>query len=156
MKRLYVSMNQTESRLYAGMPSLVGLAKDVGASIVGVFVVDKESLLKLERYRIFVSEEVEHLSRGLNEEGEKRCQKMQTLCKAAGVEFFQVMLEGDPLHDFLRYVTEDECDHKLIGVVRRGFGVMFRDIFDPLSRQILLETPYDVFVVGVQGHEGSN
>lgn len=155
MKRLYISMNQTESRLYHGLPVFVSLAEQMGLAIVGVFVVDKESLLKLERYRIFVSEEVAHLSEGLVKEGEKRCAKLQRLCEERGVEFYAVVLEGDPLHDFLRYVNEDECEGKIIGVVRRGCGAMFRDIFDPLSRQILLETSHHVFVVGVE-YEGSH
>ncbi|URA10118.1 universal stress protein [Thermospira aquatica] len=156
MKRLYISMNQTESRLYRGLPSFVSLAESFGAEIVAVFVVDKESLLKLERYKIFVSDEVAHLSESLSQEGEKRCQKLQNLCEERGIKMYTIILEGEPLHDFLRYVTEDPCEEKLIGVVRRGCGAMFRDIFDPLSRQILLETPYDVFVVGVQDHERSH
>ncbi len=156
MKRLYISMNQTESRLYRGLPSLVSLAESLSAEVVAVFVVDRESLLKLERYRIFVSDEVAHLSESLSQEGEKRCQKLQKLCEERGIKMYAVVLEGEPLHDFLRYVDEDVCENKLIAVIRRGCGAMFRDIFDPLSRQILLETPYDVFVVGVQDHEGSH
>ncbi|MCX7882745.1 MAG: hypothetical protein N2314_05950 [Brevinematales bacterium] len=155
MKRLYISMNQTESRLYHGLPIFVLFAREMGMEIVGVFVVDKESLLKLERYRIFVSEEVAHFSEGLVKEGEKRFAKLQRLCEEQGVAFYSVIVEGDPLHDFLRYVHEDKCEDKIVGIVRRGCGAMFRDIFDPLSRQILLETSHHVFVVGVN-HEGSH
>lgn len=156
MKRLYVSLNQTESRLYGGLSYLVTLARELGAAVVGVFVVDKESLFKLERYRIFVSEEVSHLAESLVKEGEKRSERLRRLCEEKGVEFYVVIIEGDPLHDFLCYVEEDSCNEKIIGVVRRGCGAMFRDIFDPLSRQILLETSFHVVVVGVQNHEGSH
>jgi len=155
VKRLYISLNQSESRLYHGFLAFVSLAQEAGMAIVGVYVVDRESLLKLERYRIFVSDEVAHLSDGLVKEGEKRLAKLHAVCEAKAVEFYPVLLEGDPLHDFLRYVNEDTCERKIIGVVRRGCGAMFRDIFDALSRQIVLETPQEVFIVGVK-HEGSH
>lgn len=147
MGKIYVPVSGSyESR--KAVKKAVQLAKEFGMELVALTVIDRELISKLERYQIFIQEESSLFVDNVRKNSEKYLNHAKKLGNEAGISVTEVLLEGDPYHQFVDYVKHDAGDTKLVCIGRKEGGDAMKDIYSEVERKIILFAPFNIIVVG--------
>lgn len=147
MGKIYVPVSGSyESR--KAVQKAFRLAKEFNMEVVVLSVIDHELITKLERYKIFIAEESSLFVENVKKTSEKYLNYARKLGRESGVPVTEVLLEGDPYHQFLEYVKHDPEKEKLVCIGRKEGGDCMKDIYSEVERKIILYAPFNIIVVG--------
>lgn len=147
MGKIYVPVSGSYESRKAVLKAF-NMAKTFGMEVVVLSVIDRELITKLERYKIFVQEESSLFVDNFKKTSEKYLNYARKLGQESGVPVTEVLLEGDPFHQFVDYVKHDAEKVKFVCVGRKEGGDCMKDIYSEVERKILLYAPFDIIVVG--------
>jgi nucleotide-binding universal stress UspA family protein len=147
MGKIYVPVSGSyESR--KAVQKAVKLAKSFNMEVVVLSVIDRELISKLERYQIFIQEESSLFVDNVRKNSEKYLNHAKKLGQEAGVKVTEVLLEGDPYHQFVDYVKHDPEEMKMVCIGKKEGGDSMKDIYSEVERKIILFAPFNIIVVG--------
>ncbi len=147
MGRIFVPMLATaESKRV--LQGAVDFAKRFGMEVVVINVIDRDLILKLERYKIFVQEESALFSQSVRGNAEKYLVYEKKLGEEAGVSVREVLLEGNPFERIMDTVREDDAAVKVICVAKKDAGDTLKERMSDVERKILIQSVYPVLVLG--------
>ncbi|MGL4676506.1 MAG: universal stress protein [Brevinema sp.] len=119
----------------------------LNAKIVAVHVLDKESLAKLQRYKIFIEEESNVFGESLKRDAEKYLEYAKMAANTFHVEIETVLLEGEPYKEIYQLVRNDPANQKFVMVATVKNSDSFIESFGTLEKK-LLRSGLPVIVVG--------
>ncbi|MGL5721728.1 MAG: universal stress protein [Brevinema sp.] len=138
-------MGSDESKI--ATEKAVELAAILNAKLVAIHVLDKESLAKLQRYKIFIEEEASGFGNSLQKDAEKYLNYVQQTAAQFHVDTETVLLEGDPFLEIQHYIQKEATQNKILVIARTMGAETFTDSFGSLEKK-LLRSKLSVVVVG--------
>jgi nucleotide-binding universal stress UspA family protein len=118
----------------------LSLATAIGASVLGVYVIDTSSFVSLPE--TFIWENVREL---LDEEGKKALTYVENAAKKGGVKLSTKLLEGSPASEIVK--TADEENANLIVMGTAGRKGLDRFFLGSVSEKVLRTASCSVMVV---------
>jgi nucleotide-binding universal stress UspA family protein len=116
------------------------LASAIGASVVGVYVIDTSSFVSLPE--TFMWENVREL---LDVEGKKALKYVETAAKSHNVKLKTLVKEGSPAKEIVDMISEGKIDLIIMGTAgRTGLDRFF---LGSVSEKVLRSAPCSVMVV---------
>ncbi|MGL4367836.1 MAG: universal stress protein [Brevinemataceae bacterium] len=109
----------------------------LNAKVTAVYVLDKESLAKLQRYRIFIEEESSVFGDGLKRDAQKFLEYAKRTAAAYHIPIETAVLEGDPYLEICQFVRNDLAGKKYIMLARNPQSDNFIDSFGALEKKLL-------------------
>ncbi len=147
MGKIYVPITEsTESR--KAVTKAIAMAKEFNMEVIAICVINRELILKLERYKIFLKEESSLFADSMKKNTEKYLSYAKRKGESEGVKVTEILLEGNPFDAIIDYIKHDNEPYKIICIAKKSGGEYMKDIFSDLERKILLFAPQDVIVVG--------
>ena len=128
----------------------VNIAKLFNLELVVINVIDKESLSKLERYRIFVEEESALFKEDMKKDAEKYLNYAKKLAEQANVNIITVLLEGDPFTLLQEYINNDPDKLKFVCIAKRNETEIINEIFGSIEKKLITRTNFNIIIVGEQ------
>ncbi len=125
----------------------VEIAAMINAKIVAVHVLDKDSLAKLQRYKIFIEEESNMFGESLRRDAEKYLEYAKTVANSFHVDIETVLLEGEPYAEIFQLVRNDPTSQKFVMVASTKDAPSFIESFGTLEKK-LLRSKLTVIVAG--------
>lgn len=125
----------------------VEIAAFLNAKLVAIHVLDKESLAKLQRYKIFIEEEASGFGSSLQKDAEKYLDYARQTAAHFHVDVETVLLEGDPYLEMQTHIQKDTAQNKFVVVARNVRAEGFSESFGSLEKKIL-RSKLQVIVVG--------
>jgi nucleotide-binding universal stress UspA family protein len=147
MEKIYVPITGSPEWKRA-LSKGISLAKRLDRTVSAVYVVDKDSINKLERYKVFVEEESREFMESLKSNGEKYLSYARKEGEKEGVEVDCELLEGDPFTELRDYIEQDVASEKLVCIAKKSGGDCMKDILSTVERKILLFGKQDTIVIG--------
>ena len=147
MGKIYVPITASTEAKRAITRSL-SYAKEFHLEVDAIYVVDRDMIAKLERYKIFLEEESEHFSESLKQNVEKYLSYAKKQGEKLGVVVNEVLLEGDTYDKIVEYISQDQETIKVVCIAKKSGGEYMKDIFSDIERKILLFAQFDMLVVG--------
>ncbi len=147
MERIFVPITgavETKKALKYAME----LTQHLNCELVAVNVIDKESIAKLQRYKIFIEEESSMFADDLKKDAEKYLNFAKKLGEKKGVRVSTVLLEGDPFHELVQYFEKEIGDGDFIVISRKAEATLMKELFAKLEKQLLLKTNFTFIVCG--------
>jgi len=109
----------------------------LNAKVVAIHVLDKESIAKLQRYKMFIEEESSIFGESLKRDAEKYLEYAKKVAQLYHVEIETVLLEGDPYLEINQYVQNDPAGQKFIMLARTKDKDSFIESFGTLEKKVL-------------------
>lgn len=115
----------------------VETAAFLNAKLVAIHVLDKESLAKLQRYKIFIEEESSIFGQSLQRDAEKYLDYAKRAASKYHVDIETVLLEGDPYLEIYQFIKNDVSRQKFVMIAREPHSDNFMDTFGTLEKKLL-------------------
>ncbi len=115
----------------------VEIAASLNAKIVAINVLDKDSLAKLQRYKIFIEEESDVFGESLRRDAEKYLKYAQNVADSFHVSIETVLLEGEPYGEIFKYIRNDPASQKFVMITSTKNSDSFIESFGALEKKIL-------------------
>lgn len=115
----------------------VETAAFLNAKVIAIHVLDKESIAKLQRYKIFIEEESSVFGESLKRDAEKYLEYAKQIAQSYHVDIDTILLEGDPFLEINQFVQNDPAGQKFIMLARTKDSESFIDSFGSLEKKIL-------------------
>lgn len=138
-------MGSDESKI--ATEKAVEIAAFLNAKLAAVHVLDKESLAKLQRYKIFIEEEASGFGSSLQKDAEKYLEYARQTASHFHVDVETALLEGDPFLELQHHIQNDSAQNKFVVIARSPHSESFADSFGSLEKK-LLRSKLQVIVVG--------
>ena len=116
--------------------------------LIAVNVIDRESISKLQRYKIFIEEESSMFAESLKKDAEKYLNYAKKLGEQEGVRVSTVLLEGDPFHELVEFFEKEIVDGDLIALSRRSEATIIKDLFGKIEKKLLFKTEFPFVICG--------
>jgi nucleotide-binding universal stress UspA family protein len=122
------------------LESGIELASSIGASVVGLYVIDTSSFVSLPE--TFMWENVREL---LDEEGKKALKYVEAAAKKRNVKLKTLVRDGNPAKEIVNTTAEEKIDLIVMGTAgRTGLDRFF---LGSVSEKVLRYAPCSVMVV---------
>lgn len=115
----------------------VETAAMLNAKIVAVHVLDKDSLAKLQRYKIFIEEESAIFGDSLRRDAEKYLEYARNTANSYHVEIETIFLEGDPYMEIYQLVMNDPSSQKFLMLAPIKNALSFIESFGAIEKKLL-------------------
>ncbi len=115
----------------------VETAAMINAKIVAVHVLDKDSLAKLQRYKIFIEEESAMFGESLKKDAEKYLEYAKSAANSFHVDIETALLEGDPYAEIFQLVRNDPSSQKFVMIASTKNSTSFIESFGALEKKLL-------------------
>lgn len=113
-KRLLVYLDGSEDSMSAAMASIV-LAKQLGASLTAVYVVNTKALLDLVKAHIFLDAEQQEYQRDIEGDAQRHLNHVQKLGRKKGVDITCLKREGEVTKEVRACISEHNIDILVLG-----------------------------------------
>ncbi len=113
-KRLLVYLDGTEDSMSAAMASIV-LARQLGASLTAVYVVNTKALLDLVKAHIFLDAEQQEYQRDIEGDAERHLNHVRKLGLKKGLDITCIKREGEVTKEVRACIGEYDIDILVIG-----------------------------------------
>ncbi len=121
------------------------LAKQLGARLTAVHVVDRKVLQDLLRTRVFVEVEAKQYERDLEEQGARFMERLGKMAQEKGVPFEPVVVYGEISSEVARKADELKADVLVMGELKEIFSMT--DVFYDEGERLFRRVPCSVLVV---------
>lgn len=115
----------------------VEAAAMLNAKIIAINVLDKDSLAKLQRYKIFIEEESNMFGDSLRQDAEKYLEYARNVANSYHVDIETIFLEGDPYMEIYQTVLNDPSSQKFIMLAPIKEAPSFIESFGSLEKKLL-------------------
>lgn len=146
MSRIFVPITGSDESKIA-IDRAVEIAAMINAHIFAIYVLDNESIARLERYKIFVEEEASIFAESLKKDAQKYLDYAKNKGKDFHVHVDTVLLEGELFSEFKNFINEDHGLQKFVVIARSKHSDSFIEAFGVLEKKLLRST-LSVIVVG--------
>jgi nucleotide-binding universal stress UspA family protein len=144
LERILLHVDATDEHFLAARYA-VALAEAYEAQLHAVYVVDEKTLGDLSRARIFVDEEVQDLSRDLEEDGHKYLRAVTHIASQHDVSLNERLRRGTPHREVVEEAVQIQASAIVLGDIEVPLSV--RDAFGNEFEMILWTAPCPVIVV---------
>lgn len=146
VSRLFVPVTGSDESKIA-IDKAVEIATMINAKVVAVYVLDNESIERLERYKIFVEEEASIFGESLKKDAQKYLDYATNKGKDFHLTVETILLEGDLFTEFENFVDKDIGLQKFVLLARSTNSDSFIEAFGTMEKK-LLRSKFSVIVVG--------
>lgn len=126
----------------------VDIARELDLELIAINVVDKESIAKLQRYKIFIEEESAMFEDSMKRDAEKYLNYAKKIGEEHGVRVSSILLEGDPFSEIYDHIRNENDDLVFVCIAKKPDASSCKDIFGAIEKKILLKTKFDIIIVG--------
>lgn len=126
----------------------VDIARELDLELIAINVVDKESIAKLQRYKIFIEEESAMFEDSMKRDAEKYLNYAKKIGEEHGVRVSSVLLEGDPFSEIYDHIRNENDDLVFVCIAKKPDASNCKDVFGAIEKKILLKTKFDIIIVG--------
>lgn len=147
MGKIYVPVTDSPE-IKSALKHAVELASRLNYTVCAMYAVNRELAAKLERYKIFLSEESADFTSSMRQNCEKYLNYAKSFGEEHGVKIETISLEGEPFEEMETFIKKDASDIKILCIAKKSGGELMKDIFGPLERKFLLYSPVDILVAG--------
>lgn len=147
MSKIYVPITgPSESK--RAIHKAVELAHPLNLEVTVINVIDKESIAKLQRYKIFIEEESSMFTESMHKNAEKYLNYAKKVGEQYGVRVHTVLLEGDPYSEIYDYIRNDSASPKLVMVGKKTEVDLFKDLFGNIEKKLIMKTDFNIIIAG--------
>ena len=147
MGKIYVPITSSVEAKKA-ITRAIEFAHEFKMEVDAIYVLDRDLISKLERYKIFSEEGEEKFAESLKKNVEKYLSYAKKHGEKMHVPVNEVHLEGDTYDQITEYITRDQEKVKIVCIAKKTGGEYMKDIFSDIERKILLYAKFDMLVVG--------
>lgn len=115
----------------------VEMAAVLNAKISAINVLDKDSLAKLQRYKIFIEEESAMFGDSLRRDAEKYLDYARNIANSYHVEIETVSLEGEPFTEIYQHVQNDASSQKFVMIAGVKDAHSFIETYGAIEKKLL-------------------
>ncbi|SFB77034.1 Nucleotide-binding universal stress protein, UspA family [Brevinema andersonii] len=134
--RIFVPITGTDESKIA-TEKAIETAVFLNAKVTAIYVLDKESLAKLQRYKIFIEEESSVFGDNLRRDAEKYLEYAKRIASSYHIDIETVLLEGDPFLEIKNFIKKNPAQHKFVMIAKVPNSENFIDSFGSLEKKML-------------------
>ncbi len=127
------------------MKYAIYLARQFGAKVTGIYVVDERILRELLKVRVFIQKEADEIEKEAEEQGHRFLERFKKMATSRKVEFESFLLKGEVHEKIVRKCREIGADLIVMGRLKEF--VSRADLFYDDGERILREANCPVLVV---------
>lgn len=147
MGKLFVPVTGPMETKHA-IAKAVAVARQSGFSLCVLYVIDRESVARLERYKVFISEEASYLTDGMKRDADKYLAYARKTGESSGVAVETRVLEGDVAEEIARAFQDDPDEIKIMCLARKSDGETVKESLGSIERKLYLKYGFDTLITG--------